>query len=494
MKNNLILFILVILIGNTHIYAQEDSLQNYMMAAARNNQTVLANYTAYLAALQRIAPAGTLNDPELSIGFFLKPMEQVNGKEVGTVSLMQMFPWFGTLKAAKSEMTWMAEATYQNFRESGLDVIYQVQVQWYQLASARARIKYLKRNIELLKSLEEVVLYKYKSPSLSGAGSSINTSASTKMDNISSSPSSGGMSGMGSVGSNKFVPQPSSAASMPSSGMSSGMNSGGGNMSDMLRLQIEEAGLQEQVESLESQYKLSEATFNSLLHRDVKFKVVVPDTLVQKVLFTDADSWKAVVDMNPMLAMWKAEGQSYVAKEEMSRKMGYPMIGVGVEYMINKKKDETTTSSDGMTTTASSMNKMNGMNMVMPMIKFSLPIYRRKYKATVQEAKLMKRSADLNYGNTTDQLQIQYLSIIQRAEDASRKIALYEKQIRLSNTTLHLLLREYATSRASLTDILQFERELIDYEFKKFEMLSTYNIVSAEYDKLMSKNDFMNIK
>ena len=93
-----------------------------------------------------------------------------------------------------------------------------------------------------------------------------------------------------------------------------------------------------------------------------------------------------------------------------------------------------------------------------------------------------------------DQLQIQYLSIIQRAEDASRKIALYEKQIRLSNTTLHLLLREYATSRASLTDILQFERELIDYEFKKFEMLSTYNIVSAEYDKLMSKNDFMNIK
>ena len=93
-----------------------------------------------------------------------------------------------------------------------------------------------------MKSLEEVVLYKYKSPSLSGAGSSINTSASTKMDNISSSPSSGGMSGMGSAGSNKFAPQPSSAASMPSSGMSSGMNSGGGNMSDMLRLQIEEAG------------------------------------------------------------------------------------------------------------------------------------------------------------------------------------------------------------------------------------------------------------
>lgn len=471
--------------------AQNDSLQNYMMAAARNNQGVIADYKAYQAAMQRIAPAGALDDPELQFGFYLKPMELVNGKQVATISLMQMFPWFGTLKAAKSEMAWMAEASYQKFRENGLDVMYQVEAQWYKLISIRAQIQSLKRNLALLKLLENVAVYKYKSPSFQSANtSSVQESVS---DVAGASSSSGGaMSGMNGINRNSFSPKTSSMKTMSSSVMGSGNMGSNSKMSDLLRLQVEEAGLQEQIESTQSGYQLALSTFNLLLHREAKSSVAVPDTFIQKPLITDSASWNAILRSNPMLAMWKAEGRSYVSKGVMAKKMGYPMFGIGLEYMINEKKS--VTSSSDMSSGSSSMSSMNGMDMIMPMVKISLPIYRNKYKAKVKEAELMKQSADMNYSNESDMLQAQYLSIMQRAEDSERKIKLYDKQIGLLNTILHLMTREYASSAYDLTDILQIERELVDYELKKFEMLGTYNTVVAECDKLTAKNDFMNIK
>ena len=153
-----------------HLRAQ-DSLAVYVEQAAKNNPKVRADFAAYQASLQRIAPAGSLPDPELGFSFYLKSMEQVNGKQIGTLDLMQMFPWFGTLKAAKAEMLWMANASYEKFRVSSLDVIYNVQAQWYLLNSIQAKLTNIRENIKLLKSLEEIALYRYKSPGIKGKSS-----------------------------------------------------------------------------------------------------------------------------------------------------------------------------------------------------------------------------------------------------------------------------------------------------------------------------------
>ncbi len=63
-----------------------------------------------------------LPDPELSMGVFLSPMELVSGNQVADLRLMQMFPWFGTLRAAKDEMSLMANAKYESFRDAKLQV------------------------------------------------------------------------------------------------------------------------------------------------------------------------------------------------------------------------------------------------------------------------------------------------------------------------------------------------------------------------------------
>ena len=75
----------------------QDSLQTYIKAALRENPEVMARWHAYEAAMEAVCPAGTLGDPELSLNFYPKPMTQVNGRQVLSVSLMQMFPWFGAM-------------------------------------------------------------------------------------------------------------------------------------------------------------------------------------------------------------------------------------------------------------------------------------------------------------------------------------------------------------------------------------------------------------
>ncbi|MDO9039882.1 MAG: hypothetical protein Q7U65_00740 [Bacteroidota bacterium] len=99
------------------VYAQ-DSLAVYLEQAGKNNPGVKASFSQYLAALEKVPQVGSLPDPQGSLDFFLKPMELLNGNQVGSISVMQMFPWFGTLKLAKDEASLMAKAQFSLFQES----------------------------------------------------------------------------------------------------------------------------------------------------------------------------------------------------------------------------------------------------------------------------------------------------------------------------------------------------------------------------------------
>mgnify|MGYP002625997520 CR=1 FL=1 len=118
----------------------QDSLHTYIQAALRENPEVMAKWHAYEAAVEAVCPAGTLGDPELSLNIYPKPMTQVNGRQVMSVSLMQMFPWFGAMKAAKHEKAWQAETMWQKYREGGIQLAYEMEQQWYRLLVDRKSV------------------------------------------------------------------------------------------------------------------------------------------------------------------------------------------------------------------------------------------------------------------------------------------------------------------------------------------------------------------
>ena len=422
MKNKILYFLCIGLFacyGNayaTGIDHKEDSLAVYIAEAIRNNPGLKSEYQAYQAQMANAQGAGVLSDPQLSVGLFPQAMHHVNGKQLATITIMQMFPWFGTLKAGREQMEYKAQEAYQKFREKSLSTAFNVEKQWYSILATQEKVKAVKQKRALLNDIKKVAIYLYKN---------YTAGRDTKM-------------------------------------------------SDQLRLDAEEERLKEQTESLETQLTLQKQQFNITLHRQPNAALSLPDSIPLRQMPTF--NWTEIERNNPKLAQYSAIQKAFKSQEEQTRAKGMPMIGVGLQYMLNGKVD------------MPMMPNMNGKDMVMPMVSVTIPIYRKKITSAIHSAQLMERSAAYNYQSQLDALQSTYLSIEQRADDIKRKLKLYESEVSLLNRTLELMQKEYATGATSLTDILQTTRESIDYDLLKAEANAQYNTITAEAIQLLARD------
>lgn len=462
-----------------------DSLSHYLKIAASNNPGVKADFMVYKASLQKIPQAGAYQDPELEMGFFLEPMDIIGGKQVAEFKLMQMFPWFGTKKAAQTEATHMAKMSFEKFRETRDNLYLEIYTQWFILCSLQQKLMNNRDNKALLTQLEQLALRKFSSPS-AGSGAGYSISAPTQPTSTPPVGSGGSMSSMGSGMSSagsQATTQSTSMSSMGSSGssMSSGMsNSASGGMSDVLRIQLEIAELDNNIESILSEIKAEKAKFNALLNRSALSEIQIPETFEQlPFLFDPETAMTKINDQNLYMNMITEEGLAYKAKAEMDKKMSYPMFGIGVQYMLNKK------TSDPMF----GMGDMNGKDMIMPMVSVSIPLYRNKYKAQQRESKFWWQASKEKYTNTYNVLESELYKTKHLLDDASRKISLYKKQSDLAETTYNLVVQEFVVGKSDLTNVIQVQRQLLDYQLKKAEAVASYNTMVASIQKLISFKD-----
>jgi outer membrane protein TolC len=116
----------------------------------------------------------------------------------------------------------------------------------------------------------------------------------------------------------------------------------------------------------------------------------------------------------------------------------------------------------------------------------TLPIYRHKIKAQRRAAELMKQTDDESYLRRVDTLRSQLLAISQRAADVQRKLRLYRQDMDILDNTLELMKSEYTAGTTSLSDILQTEREQLNYAYQHAEARAQYNMIVAEFEKIAS--------
>jgi len=448
------------------------TLDSALVFAARNNPDVKAAFNQYLASLEKVPQVGTLPDPQASFGFFIKPMAIMGGNQVANIEVMQMFPWFGTLRLAKDEASEMAKAKFEVFNAAKADLFYQVKSGWYQLIKLDNEIRLVKENIELLQSLEKLALVKFQSPETSGSPSIMNNSSgSMNASSGAMNTASGGMSGMNN---SQNQGNASAMTSGQSSSMQGGMTAQKTGLQDVLRVRMEILEQQDKLALLTDQRKTAEISFNILLNRDKDIPVTITDSLkevplpVEKLAIADS-----ILANNPMLSMLEKETSSYEIMEQKAAKMGLPMVGVGLNYMVNQKREGNTF-------------KMNGKDMVMPMVSVSIPIYRKKYDAMQKEAQLMKEATQEQTISLQNNLQVQYRSFIQNLDDAERRIKLYKEQEELAQKTTELLLTDFSTSGANYEEVLRMQYKVLDYGFKHIEAVTDYNTSVALAEKLMN--------
>jgi outer membrane protein TolC len=491
-----VLILVIISLSTISVYAQ-DSLNHYLKIAAENNPAVKAAFHTYEASLQKAPQMGAYDDPQLEMGFFLEPMDIVGGRELAQFQLMQMFPWFGTRKAARTEAQHMAKMTFEEFREAKDNLYLQVYTQWYILCSLQQKLNNNEENKKLLQQLEDLALRKFSS----GGSASGATGARQKAQSEgTASTTNNSMPGM-NMGSSSTAPNKSPSGELERSGnrpgqlgVMSGMSGSSSGMSEVLRIQLEIVELESNMESILSEIKAEKARFNTLLNRPVESEVVIPEAFSQLAFLFDTETAKQILaEQNPMLGMMAEESLAYQAKAEMNKKMGYPMFGIGLQYMWIGKSPATgdTTPMDDMSSmdTKSNTNVMNGMNgkdMIMPMLSVSIPIYRNKYKAAQKENKFLQLANQEKRTDTFNRLQADLFQYKHQLDDASRKIALYKKQAEIARITSGLVTQEFISGKSDLSDVLQIHRQLLDYQLKEAEAIAAYNTMVANIQKIMS--------
>ncbi|MCB0517890.1 MAG: DUF3347 domain-containing protein [Lewinellaceae bacterium] len=90
------------------ISAHAQTLEDNLKIAAENNPGIRVKQTECQAALQELPKAKSLTDPTVNASFFVRPMMLPIGNQLRSISVMQMFPWPGTIDAMKNEAARMA--------------------------------------------------------------------------------------------------------------------------------------------------------------------------------------------------------------------------------------------------------------------------------------------------------------------------------------------------------------------------------------------------
>ena len=463
-----ILLGLACLIYPRNLMAQ-DSLTNYLIRSAQNNPALKSSYNQYRASLEMVQQVGSLPDPDITFGVFLKSNQQLMGNQNADIKFMQMFPWFGTLTAAKNEAALMAKARFQEFSEARNRLFFDVKSLYYQLYRLEKEKTLAEKNLKFLKTYEQISLIRFRT---SGNATSSNDAQSNPAPPVSNN-NNGNKGGMGNQSQQGMSNQPSSSGgAMPSGG---GAMPKGKGIVDVLRVQMDIRDLENSIAYLNDQRAPLIARFNTYLNKPLNTEIFIPDTLTAltidvpiKVL-TDC-----IISNNPMLKMYAAEQESYKAKIEKSRLMGLPMFGLGVDYMLLSKR-------------ADVMGSDNGKDMIMPMVNLTLPIYRKKYSSMRKEAEYMMNASKYKQANMLNNLQVDLENALLNVKNAERKINLYKFQTTLSNQSLNVLTTTYRTAGLDFEEVLRMQQKLLDYEFKLVEAIVDQNTEVANIGYLISK-------
>jgi outer membrane protein TolC len=443
----------------------QDSLSYYLEHAALNNPGVKAKYLEYSAALEKVPQASSLPDPELQFGYFIKPMQLLMGNQVADIRLMQMFPWFGVLKAAKDEASKIAVAKFESFRDAKDELYFNVKSSYYQVYRTIYEIGIANKNLDILKSLEQIVLVRF---STGGGGFSSGGSNQISTGSNSSSQGSSGMSGSSTI--NQSIGSVSGSASankpaMASAGNGMGSYMGGSGKNDMvnlLRVQIEIHEFENRIALLQDQLTTDKVSFNRYLNRVPSSEVFTGDSLTEVPVPSDILTLADSLVNHPMVKMYEAESEANAAKLAMVTRMGYPMVGLGLNYSVIQKRDGVPP-------------MMNGNDMIMPMISVTLPIYRKKYKAMRYEAEFMRDAATVSAENVTNNLRVNFQETMQNLNDAGRRVKLYTEQALLTNKSVQLLITSFSANGTDFEEVLRMEQQLLDYQFKKVEAVVDKN-------------------
>ncbi len=394
----------------------QNTLNDYIEIAIDNSPLIKTKYNDYLSKKEEVKSKVALENPEFSASLLPKPMMNVNGEQVASVSLMQMFPWFGTLSSNEKMLQCSNQSAYWTYVNAVNQVVYETKVLYYDMTLINCQIKILEQQKNILVDIEKTLLINYTSKG---------KTAIPLLNDI----------------------------------------------------QIKKDELELEVLTLQMNLNTKKQQFNNLLHVNSSSDVVLLDTMTYLANEQKLYSFDSIISNNPELKTIQQNNNSLYHAIKMQKKMSYPMIGIGLEWMINKK------------TNMPKMESMNGKDMLGIMVKISLPVYRKKYSSSISAIQYKSQSLEQDYQYRVERLKNDFLSICNDMTIERNKIDLYQKQEGLIKENILLKQNTYSAIDSDMKELLDLQTKLLDYQLKILVSKTKINTLLAKFEMLQASNN-----
>jgi len=255
--------------------ANAQTLDDYLKMALENNPGIRAKQTEFQAALQKLPQAKALPDPTVNAAFFLSPMMLPMGNQLGSISAMQIFPWFGALDAMENEAARMAEVKLQAVMAAQNELFFKVRNAWFPLFELEEQIRIQRENLRVLETDKELATIKFQH--------------------------------------------------------------GQAPMVGAIRADIMIDEVTTEIALLEQKRRPLEVAFNRLLDRDDSSPVTISGNLPEPAPGTAARQ-DSLIANNPALAIFDKQIQAAIAEEKVAGYLRKPMFGAGLQYMPQVKR------------------------------------------------------------------------------------------------------------------------------------------------------------
>jgi len=245
---------------------------------------------------------------------------------------------------------------------------------------------------------------------------------------------------------------------------------------DELRVELELNDLENQLALFVDTKNTIQTNFNNLLARDVSNSIKIPDTLWQdKLPFNKKNMLEVIYANNHQLKNIDHRLNAFVNQETVAKKEGMPKFNVGLNYTVVDKNPSSTAADNGKDA------------FLFPSVGIKIPIFRKKYKALIKEAKLLQEAETFKKEDKKNVLSTIYTSSYKNFSDSDRRIALNQKQAQIAKKVLDVLITSYSTNAKDFEEVLRIERQLLKYELAYQQALIDKNAAIAFMNYLIGK-------
>ena len=384
-----IFYLITLLLSNA---LQAQSLEHYLNLALSNNPQLQALHMRYEIAEEKINQAASIPKTTFGAGYFASEPETRTGPQRFKLSVSQMLPWFGTLKARQDYARSLVET-------EGLDrLIVERQLalslaqSYYRLYGYQQKKNIIETAIELFKSYEALALKAVENGSVS--------------------------------------------------------------VVNVLQLQIEQNKLSEEFLNIQELEKAEEVVFANLLSDDSFEGIQFSEML--EIPLEDLMHEQNRLTVNPEILRYDKLFAAVQQSEIVNQKESQPSLGLGLDYIAVQQRSDV-------------LLNENGKDILMPMLKLSVPIFKSKHSSVAQQLELKQRELNYEKNHRLNLLENKLAQAIALQNQAQISFKSQDANSAQTQKMKEVVLSNFESDRQELTEVIAMEQLYLQFEFKKIE-------------------------